>query len=268
MIFGVNRHLRPRAFGRRRTGSVSEGCRQARSLPRAPGVRCFSPSASCEAAPRGGGRVAATSRALCWPSTQATERVPLPLSGDELNRRVSEGPVARAANSRHGRSVRKGKAQWSLACSMHRLPASVRALSPVSKSLWPFLMSPFVADLRSRAVIDLEALPRKSQQKLSVIAFLDARMGECLLVGVLPARGARLGGGQQPAAVGPPESVVAALPNVHRGIGPRLCRPIPRSPRCRTGTQSRDSLAFAERARNRAARTIALEHGEGSIPST
>jgi len=113
--------------------------------------------------------------------------------------------------------------------------ASVRALSPVSESLWPCSgVFEFGADLGSWQGHDAGSTARKFPQKLSVIACLDAAWRVywgCFDVQA----GADGGGGSSQAAVGPPESVVLALPSrtpwnrprTHLYLTPYAARSVP-----------------------------------------
>ena len=142
------------------------------------------------------------------------------LSGDELIGRVAEGAPSHARQILAMVDAVLAEAQVSLGM-LDGIAASIGpgAFTGVRISVAVAQGLAFGADLRVAAVTTLEALAAQVPQKLSVIACLDARMGEVYWGCFTVDAGRVWVAASSPAAVGPPESVVLPSPRVHRGIG-------------------------------------------------
>ena len=188
------------------------------------------------------------------------------LSGDELIGRVAEGAPSHAQQILGMVDAVLAEAQLSLTM-LDGIAASIGpgAFTGVRISVAVAQGLAFGADLRVAAVTTLEALAAQTAQSRSVIACLDARMGE-VYWGCFTVDAGRGWVPVSPAAVGPPESVVLPGLGGYRGIGrgfaahPKLAA----LPGLELNVQ--DSLALPNAREFARLGALRLSHGEGLDP--
>jgi tRNA threonylcarbamoyladenosine biosynthesis protein TsaB len=189
------------------------------------------------------------------------------LSGDELIGRVAEGAPSHARQILAMVDAVLAEAQVSLGM-LDGIAASIGpgAFTGVRISVAVAQGLAFGADLPVAAVTTLEALAAQVPQKLSVIACLDARMGEVYWGCFTVDAGRGWVAASSPAAVGPPESVVLPSPSVHRGIGRGFAAHPQLAALPGLELSLEDSLALPNAREIARLGALRLSHGEGLDP--